>query len=96
MVVWPVWQAIEESDGYDHLKFLTDTGGPRWLRRVTVYSHVGTGDFWEGVSLVDQWDHKQFAYNAKIRVDSVVGVEASNSYGFTLEQGHGVEHLSPK
>ena len=79
MVVWPVWRAIEESDGSDHLKSLTDQGGPGWLRRVTVYSHVGTGDFGEGVPLVDQWDHKQFAYNAKIWADSIVGVEASNS-----------------
>ena len=79
MVVWLVCRAIEESDGSDHLKFSTDQGGLGWLRRVTVYSHVGTGDFGEGVPSVDQWDHKQLAYNAKIRADSVVGVEASNS-----------------
>jgi hypothetical protein len=48
MVVWPVSWAIEESDGLDHLKFLTDQGGPGWLRRVTVYSRVGTSDFGEG------------------------------------------------
>jgi hypothetical protein len=78
MVVWMVWKAIEESDRLDHLKFSIDQGGPGWLRRVTVDSHVGTGDFREGVPSVDQWDHKQFAYNAKIREDSVVGVEASN------------------
>jgi hypothetical protein len=77
MVVWPVWWAIKESDESDHLKSSTNQGGLGWLRRVTVYSHVGTGDFREGVPLVDQWDHKQFAYNAKIRADSVV--EASNS-----------------
>ena len=79
MVVWPIWWAIEESDRSDHLKFSTNPGGPGWLRKVVVYSHVGTGDFGEGVSSVDQWDHKQFAYYAKIQADSVVGVEASNS-----------------
>jgi hypothetical protein len=45
MVVWPVWWVIEESDGSDHLKFLIDSRGPGWLRKVTVYSHAGTGDF---------------------------------------------------
>jgi hypothetical protein len=79
MVVWPVWRAIEESDRSNHLKFSIDQGGPGWLRRVTVYSHVGTSDLREGVPSVDQWDHKQFAYNVKIWLDSVVGVEASNS-----------------
>jgi hypothetical protein len=79
MVVFPVWWAIEESDRSDHLKSSIDQGGLGWLRRVTVYSHVGTSDFGEGVLLVDQWDHKQFAYNAKIWAGSVVGVEASNS-----------------
>jgi hypothetical protein len=79
MVVWLVWRAIEESDGSDLLKFLTYPGGPGWLRRVTVYSHVGTSDFGEGVPSVNQWDHKKFSYNAKIWVDSVVGVEESNS-----------------
>jgi hypothetical protein len=74
-----VWRAIEESDGSDHLKFSTDPGGPGWLRKVTVYSHAGTGDFGGEVPSVNQWDHKQFAYNAKIWADSVVGVEASNS-----------------
>ena len=48
MVVWPVWWAIEESDGSDHLKSSADQGGPGWLRRVIVYSHVGTSDFGEG------------------------------------------------
>jgi hypothetical protein len=79
MVVWPVWRAIEESDGSDHLKFSTYPGGPGWLRMVTVYSNVGIGDFGEGFPSVDQWDHKQFAYNAKIQENSVVGVEVSNS-----------------
>jgi hypothetical protein len=79
MVVWLVWWSIEESDGSDNLKYLTDQGGPGWLRRVTFYSHVGTGDFGEEVLSVDQWDHKRFEYNAKIWVDSIVGVEASNS-----------------
>jgi hypothetical protein len=54
MVVFPVWRAIEESDGSGHLKFSIDQGGPGWLRRVIVYSHVGTGDFGEGVLSVDQ------------------------------------------
>jgi hypothetical protein len=53
MVVFPIWWAIEESDGSDHLKSSTDQGGLGWLRRVTVYSHVGTSDFGEGVLLVD-------------------------------------------
>ena len=66
MIVWLVWRAIGESDGSDHLKSSTDPGGPKWLRKVIVYLHVGTGDFGEGVPSVDQWDHKQFAYNAKI------------------------------
>jgi hypothetical protein len=79
MVVWPVWRAIEESDGSDHLKSSTDQGGLGWLRRVTIYLHVGTGDFWKGVPLVDQWDHKKFTYNVKIWEDLVVGVEESNS-----------------
>jgi hypothetical protein len=79
MVVWLVWRAIEESDGSDHLKSLTDPGGPEWIRKVTIYSHADTGDFGEGVPSVNQWDHKQSAYNVKIQVDSVVGVEASNS-----------------
>jgi hypothetical protein len=79
MVVWPVWRAIEESDRSDNLKLLTDQGGLGWLRRVTFYSRVGTSDFGEGVPSVDQWDHKQLAYNVKIREDSVVGEEASNS-----------------
>jgi hypothetical protein len=79
MVVWSLWRAIEERDGSDHLRFLIDQGGPGWLRRVTVYSHVGTSDFGEGVPSVDQWDHKKFAYNVKIRTDSVAGVEESNS-----------------
>jgi hypothetical protein len=79
MVVCLVWQAIEESDGSDHLKFLTDLGGPGWPRKVNFYSHAGTGDFGGEVSSVNQWDHKQFAYNTKIRADSVVGVEESNS-----------------
>jgi hypothetical protein len=78
MVVWPILRAIEESDGLDHLKFLENQGGLGWLKRVTIYSRVGTGDFGEGVSSVDQWDHKQFAYNVKIWADSVVDVEASN------------------
>jgi hypothetical protein len=79
MVVWLVWQAIEESDGSDHLKSSTDLGDPGWLRKVTVYSHVGTGDFGEGVSSANQWDHKQSAYNVRIWADSVVGMETSNS-----------------
>jgi hypothetical protein len=79
MVVWPVWQAFEESDGSDHLKFLIDLGGLGWLRRVNVYSHVGTSNIEEGVPSVDQWDHKKFAYNAKIWADLFIGVEASNS-----------------
>ena len=79
MVVWPVWWAIEESDRLDHLKFSTDQGGPGWLRRETVYSHVGIGDFGEGVPSANQWDHKNSAYNVRIRADSVVVVEASNS-----------------
>jgi hypothetical protein len=54
MVVWPLWRAIEESDGSDHLKFSTDQGGPGWLRREAIYSHVGTSDVREGVPLVDQ------------------------------------------
>jgi hypothetical protein len=66
MVVWLVWQAIEESYGLDHLKSLIDLGGPEWLRKVIVYSHVGIGDFGEGVPSVNQWDHKQSTYNAKI------------------------------
>jgi hypothetical protein len=79
MVVLMIWWNIEESDGSDHLKSSIDQGGPGWLRRVIVYSHVGIGDFGDGVPLVDQWDHKKFAYNVKIWADSVVGVEASNS-----------------
>jgi hypothetical protein len=79
MVVWLVWWAIAESDGLDHLKSSTDPGGPGWLRKVTIYSHAGIGDFGEGVPSVNQWDHKQSAYNAKIREDSIVCVEASNS-----------------
>jgi cytosine/uracil/thiamine/allantoin permease len=79
MVVWLVWWAIEESDGSDHLKFSTDPRGPGWLRKVIVCSHAGTSDFGGEVLSVNQWDHKQFAHNAKIWSNSVVGVEASNS-----------------
>jgi hypothetical protein len=96
MVVWPVWWAIGESDGLDHLKSLTDPGGPGWLRKVIVYSYVGTGDFGEGVPLANQWDHKQSAYNARIQADLVVGVEENNSEGCTLQRGCGVEKSSPK
>jgi hypothetical protein len=78
MVVWPLWRAIEESGRSDHLKSSTDPGGPGWLRKVTVYSHAGTGDFGEGVPSINQWDHKQSAYNEKIQAYSVVEVEASN------------------
>jgi hypothetical protein len=53
MVVFLIWWAIEESDRSDHLKSSTDQGGLGWLRRVTVYSDVGTSDFGEGVLLVD-------------------------------------------
>ena len=79
MVVWPVWWAIGESDESDCLKSSTDLGGPKWLRKVTVYSHAGTGGFGEGVPSENQWDHKQSAYNAKTKVDSVAVVEGSNS-----------------
>ena len=79
MVVWSVWRSLEESDGLDHLKSSIDLGGPKWLRKVTIYSHAGTDDFGEVVPLTNQWDHKQSAYNVKIQVDAVVGVEASNS-----------------
>jgi hypothetical protein len=79
MVVWLVWRAIGESDELDHLKSSIDPRGPGWLRKVTFYSHAGTGDFREGFPSANQWDHKQSAYNARIQVDSVVGVEASNS-----------------
>jgi hypothetical protein len=79
MLVWPLWWAIEKSDGLDHLKSSTDLGDPWWLRKVIVYSHAGTSNFGEGVSSINQWDHKQFSYNARIQEDSVVGVEASNS-----------------
>ena len=79
MVVWLVSRAIKESYRSDHLKSSTDQGVPGWLRRVTFYSHVSTGDFGEGVPSVNQWDHKKSAYNAKIREDSVVVVEVSNS-----------------
>jgi hypothetical protein len=66
MVVWSVWWAIEESDGSDHLKSSIDPVGPGWLRKVTVYSHVGIGDFGEGVPSANQWDHKKYAYNMRI------------------------------
>jgi hypothetical protein len=79
MVVWSVWRAIGESDGSDHLKYSTNLGGLRWLRKVIVYSHVDIDDFGEGVTLANQWDHKQSAYNARIWVDSIVGVEGSIS-----------------
>jgi hypothetical protein len=36
---------VGESDGLDHLKSSKDPRDPKWLRRVTVYSHVGTGGF---------------------------------------------------
>ena len=79
MVVWPIWWAIVESDESDHLKSSTYLGGPRWLRKVIVYSHASTDDFGGGVSSANLWDHKQFAYNVKIWADLVFGVEASNS-----------------
>jgi hypothetical protein len=66
MVVWPIWWAIEESYGSDHLKSLTDLGGLEWIRKVTVYLDEGTGDFGEEVSSINQWDHKQSACNVKI------------------------------
>jgi hypothetical protein len=47
MVVWLVSRAIEESERSNHLKFSTDQGGLGWLRRVIVYSRVGTSDFGE-------------------------------------------------
>ena len=63
----------------DHLKSSTDLGGPKWPRRVIVYSHAGIGGFGEGVPLANQWDHKESTYNAKIQADSMVFVEASKS-----------------
>ena len=100
-VVWPVWQAIEESDVQDRLKFYLDQGGPGWLRKVTVYSRGAIGDFGEEVLQVCQQDCQQFPYNVKIWEDSVVGVEACRPQGFTdqgysLEQGHWVERSNPK
>ena len=69
----------------DHSKSLTDPGDPKWPRRVTVYSHVGTGGFGEGAPLTNQWDHKQSTYNVKTRVDSVVVGEDSSSWDYILE-----------
>ena len=80
----------------DRLKFSIDPGGPKWPRRVTVYSHVGTGGFGEGVPSANQWDHKKSAYNAKTQAYLVVFVEESSSWDCILEQGCDFEHLSPK
>jgi hypothetical protein len=79
MVVWLVWRAIGESDRSDRLKSSTNLRGPKWLKKVTVYSHASIGGFGEGVPLENQWDHKQSAYNVKTQEDSVVVVEESNS-----------------
>ena len=85
MVAWLVQQAIGESDELDHLKFSTSPGDPKWPRRVTIYSHAGTGGFGEGVSSANQWDHRQSAYNVKTQADSTVVVEESSSWDCILE-----------
>ena len=80
----------------DHLKSLIDPGGPKWLRRVTVYSHAGTSGFGERVPSSNQWDHKQSTYNVKTQANFLVVVEESSSWDCILEQGSEVEHSSPK
>jgi hypothetical protein len=80
----------------DHLKYSIDPGGPKWPRRVTVYSHVGTGGFGEGVMSANQWDHKQSAYNANTHAVLVVVVEESSSWNYILKLGCEFEHSIPK
>ena len=80
----------------DHLKSSTDLGGPKWPRRVTVYSHAGTSGFGEGAPSTNQWGHKQSTYNAKTQADSVVVVEESSSWDCILELGREFENSSPK
>jgi len=69
----------------DCLKSSTILRDPKWPRRVTIYSHGGTGGFGEGVPSATWWDRKQSAYNAKTQADSVVVVEESNSWDCILE-----------